>query len=880
MDKEKLNSLFNEVQEPVILTDQQGQVMFFNGLARRFFSYTDADNVYPSVFSLFDKSVHDTFRAFMSGKGSTKYGDTHEVKTSVLISSDITRSVSILISRVLQKEGPIFMIVVDVLEEASAEILTPVIEEEAADELRYFKLIAEHTDDVVCFYNQNFTFRYLSPSVSKVLGYAPEELVHQDIDMLVHPEDAQRIRELFFRARNEPVENTVCRVKAKDDRYLKVEISFKDLSETPSNILPFLTLLSTINPQQQVFPLSNLPDALLLLSKKNLLIVDANDRAAQLLAAPDKAALMGQPLSSFWEEASQDNFHQQNDLCYATEAQFTKYNQETFWGDVLVARWPSDQAQWLLRVNDITAHKATEQRLILEKEQAEQAMQSRENFLSLMSHEIRTPLNAMLGITHLMLESEPREDQKELLQTLEFSSNNLNMLVNDILSYAKLGSGAVTFEQKPFNLLEFVHGIKLTYKSLANAKGVTFRLLLEDEAPEVVIGDVNRLGQILNNLLNNAVKFTQTGQIVLSLYIMEEQDEQYQLLFEIADTGIGVPENKLSTIFDPYQQADEDIAKKFGGTGLGLSIVKNLVQLQNGKVEVSSRVGEGTTFKVQLPFAKPSSSEIRQENTPRQLLSEYQSLEGFKVLYVEDVIPNQLLIEGLSNKWKIDLDTALNGLEALEKVKQHHYDLILMDIHMPEMDGYETTAEIRKLHDPHYANIPIIALTASVSEKTKNYIQEAGMNDYVSKPINPRDLHQKLYQFSQTVPGVSKASAETPAQPTETPNFAQIRDLFTGDDQGYRQLLTQIRELMQETRNDVMEATREGQPEKLYLSIHKIISYTRLLKLERFNQLLTLVKSHVEERKIGVVEDIIQQIIAHFDTSIAAIHQEIETHSL
>ena len=876
MDKEKLNSLFNEVQEPVMLTDARGQVMFFNDFARQFFSYEEAEDMYPSVFSFFDKGIHDILRVFMSSEGSVKYGDTHEAKTLAFIRSDITQLVNILISRVSQKEGPIFIIVIDVEGVGAGATVTA----ETNDELRYFKLIAEYTDDVVCFYNHDLTFRYLSPSVDRVLGYAPEELVHQDIDVLIHLNDAQSIRELFFRARNEPVENTICRVKTKDDNYREVEVSFRILSESPKDILPFLTLLSTLNPQQLASPLNDLPDALLLLSKEDLLIVDANDRAAQLLAAPDKAALVGQPLSSFWKEASQDKFRHQNDLYYATEAQFTKHNQETFWGDVLVARWPSDRAQWLLRINDITERKSTEQRLILEKEQAEQAMQSRENFLSLMSHEIRTPLNAMLGITQLMLESEPREDQKELLQTLEFSSNNLNTLVNDILSYAKLGSGAVTFEQKPFNLLEFVHGIKLTYKNLANAKGVTFRLLLEDEAPEVVVGDVNRLGQILNNLLNNAVKFTQTGQIVLSLYIVRKEENQYQLLFEIADTGMGIPEDKLSTIFDPYQQADENIAEKFGGTGLGLSIVKNLVQLQNGKVEVSSAVGQGTTFKVQLPFTKPSPEDIQQENTPRQLLSEYQSLKGFKVLYVEDVVPNQLLMKGFSNKWKIDLDTALNGLEALEKVKQHHYDLILMDIHMPEMDGYEATAEIRKLHDPHYANVPIIALTASISEKTKNHIQEAGMNDYVAKPINPRDLHQKLYQFSQTALEVLETATEPLVESVDQPNFSQIRDLFVGDDQGYRQLLIQIRELMQETRSDITEATRAGQPEKLHLSIHKIISYTRLLELERFNQLLTLAKSHVEGQKINTVENLIRQISAHFDTSIKAIHQEIETHSL
>ena len=233
-----------------------------------------------------------------------------------------------------------------------------------------------------------------------------------------------------------------------------------------------------------------------------------------------------------------------------------------------------------------------------------------------------------------------------------------------------------------------VQGVKLTYQNLANSKGVKFRLLLEDNFPETVVGDANRLGQILNNLLNNALKFTNEGQIVLGGYVEDLSEDQCTLLFEVADSGVGIAADQLSRVFEPYQQAGADTERRYGGTGWGLSIVKTLVERQQGRGDGGQSRGHRNHLSDMAPL---SITHFPVRPDAPASLSDYASLGGLRVLYVEDTIPNQLLMEGFANRWDVSLDTALDGLIALEKIKQQHYDVILMDIQMPHMDGFEAT---------------------------------------------------------------------------------------------------------------------------------------------------------------------------------------------
>ena len=377
------------------------------------------------------------------------------------------------------------------------------------------------------------------------------------------------------------------------------------------------------------------------------------------------------------------------------------------------------------------------------------------------------------------------------------------------------------------------------------------------------------------------MKFTQQGQIVLSIHEESVQDDQRTLLFEITDTGVGIPADRLPVIFDPYQQASSDTAQQYGGTGLGLSIVKSLVERQGGKITLHSTEGEGTTFRVQLPFSVPE-GETKEEASPPEV-PVYCSLNGLRVLYADDVIPNQLLIEGLASQWDIVLDTALDGREALEKAKQHHYDVILMDIQMPTMDGYRAAQEIRKLSNAHYQRVPIIALSASVSDDIRHRIQQSGMNDYLPKPLDVCQLHTKLSEIAeqqQDLPKITTSDTGT-AELADSADFTQLRELYINDGEGYTRMLEQIGQLTVESEAAVLKAVREQDREALRFATHKMMSYVRMLKLQRVEELLGVAKQRVDRpAKKEIVQELIEQIQFHFDNIMATITQEIEVHTL
>ncbi len=593
----------------------------------------------------------------------------------------------------------------------------------------------------------------------------------------------------------------------------------------------------------------HLPDAILITDLQGKRLIDCNEGALALFGA-DKQTFIQHFAWSALVPDPEVRARLQTPNKAAGDFQYTTLQGNQFWGRTIsVPVRDAEDHFTLIQISDITRQKEQEKALLTAKETAEQTLKSREDFLSTMSHEIRTPLNAILGMTHLMLQKSPREDQKKLLQTLKFAGDNLVALINDILDYSKIEAGRLSLHRQDFNLKEFIHGVKLTYKNLANDKGLIFRLLLEEEVPVFVHGDMIRFGQILNNLLNNAIKFTEQGQVVVSVYAESESEQEYRLIFEVADTGIGIPQDKQQVIFDPYQQASADTTARFGGTGLGLSIVRHLIDLQAGELSLQSKEGEGTTFRVKIPFGKPENPTHKDENKNNAFIGEYSSLEGLRVLYVEDVIPNQLLMEGLCDHWKVDLDTALNGLEALEKVKNKQYDLILMDIQMPEKDGYETALEIRDLHDPHYRDIPIIALSASVSENTQKRIQEAGMNDYVPKPIDPKRLHEKLSRLSKPAPeqadSVTEVATPTITYQTDTPDFSQLHELYLGDDAGYVRILEQIYQLTLSSIAPMVSAMRDHNENLFRFTAHKIVSYVRLTKLQKLEALLEVAKDYL-----------------------------------
>ncbi len=368
---------------------------------------------------------------------------------------------------------------------------------------------------------------------------------------------------------------------------------------------------------------------------------------------------------------------------------------------------------------------------------AEDAVKAKQQFLSNMSHEIRTPMNAIIGFTKVVLKTDLSAKQKEYLTAIKMSGDALIVLINDILDLAKVDAGKMTFEQTPFKMAMSIAAMLHLFETKIQEKNLELVKEYDTNIPEVLIGDSVRLHQIILNLVSNAVKFTNEGKITASVRLKSEDEESVLLEFAVTDTGIGIADSKLDKIFENFQQASSGTSRLFGGTGLGLAIVKQLVESQGGKICVKSKVDEGSTFSFTLSFKKTKeAAEI--ENG---LVEVNREIKNIKVLVVEDIALNQLLMKTLLDDFGFERDIAGNGKIAIEKLQTKAYDIILMDLQMPEMNGFEATTYIRNTMK---LNVPIIALTADVTTVDLAKCKAVGMNDYIAKPVDERVLYSKI----------------------------------------------------------------------------------------------------------------------------------------
>ncbi len=379
--------------------------------------------------------------------------------------------------------------------------------------------------------------------------------------------------------------------------------------------------------------------------------------------------------------------------------------------------------------------------IILARQKAEDAAQSKQLFMSTMSHEIRTPLNEVIGITNLLLQGNPREDQMDYIKTLKFSGNHLLTLVNDVLDYNKMESGKIIFEQTQFNLSDFLNEIMRTYSFRSKAKDLSFDIKKADDLPIEVIGDPIRLNQILFNLLSNALKFTSHGSIQVIVKELNRTSNQSKIEFTVTDTGIGIPKDKHSFIFESFTQASSDTTRHFGGTGLGLAICKKLIVMQGGTITIESEPQKGSTFRFVLSFGI---SDKTIQSLAVDVPENYIGLEGKKILVAEDNKINFFVANKFLIGWGISVAHAENGQIALDFLEKEDFDLILMDLQMPVMDGIEATRIIRNSDNPQIKNIPIVALTAAIMSESHDKIQDLNINDYVLKPFKPHDLFERI----------------------------------------------------------------------------------------------------------------------------------------
>jgi len=457
---------------------------------------------------------------------------------------------------------------------------------------------------------------------------------------------------------------------------------------------------------------------------------------------------------------------------------------------------------------------------------AENAMKAKQQFLSNMSHEIRTPMNAIIGFTKVVLKTVINENQKEYLNAIKTSGDSLIVLINDILDLAKVDSGKMFFEQTPFKMSESISAIFQLFEIKTQENNTELVVEYDQKIPDVLLGDPMRLRQIILNLMSNAVKFTSGGKINASVRLLKQDKKKVTLEFAIADTGIGIPSANLSTIFENFQQASTGTSKMYGGTGLGLAIAKQLVESQGGSIAVKSKIDEGSTFSFIMSFQKTKDGVKETAETLNTTSESETESKNIKVLVVEDIALNQLLMKTLLDDFGFDCDIASNGKIAIEKLQNNNYDVILMDLQMPEMDGFEATDYIRNTMN---LNIPIIALTANVTTADLDKCKAVGMNDYISKPVEEKILYQKIVDL------VKKSTAVKSSQTKENSSSIERSEKLKCTDLSYlkqrtksnQKLLMEMISLYLEQTPSILSAMKQSVADKdwpsLYKAVHKLI---------------------------------------------------------
>lgn len=504
-------------------------------------------------------------------------------------------------------------------------------------------------------------------------------------------------------------------------------------------------------------------------------------------------------------------------------------------------------------VHDITQQKQQAQ-LIQQKEIAEKSAELKEKFLANMSHEIRTPINVVIGMAHLLENTTLNPKQTEYVRGLKLSSENLLRLVNNVLDFSKIESGKMELEEHPVKVQELIKNLTQTHLYKAKEKKIDLFAQLDFALPETIITDFVRLEQILNNLISNALKYTEKGEVIVSAKLVEEQADSATMLFKVTDTGIGIPKEKHETIFECFTQASEETTRLYGGTGLGLSIVKHLVELFKGKLFLQSEVGKGSTFGFEITFKKTAIAQKHQfaffENTEpiqnQQLHAPKKLTRTANILLVEDHEFNRIVASELLYKWSPDLSIqmATNGKEAIETLEQNPnfvYDLILMDISMPIMDGYQTAEYIRQQLPAPHKNTHIIAMTAHAFNKHAEKCFEVGMNDFITKPVSPEILYTKLNTFFQKLilnqPNtIAEPNATTqPNNPTQQPNSIitlNYIETLTGNNPNLK--LTMLETVFKGLPKDLQQLNTDIDNQNwqnLKQSAHKLKSTTQYLGL-------------------------------------------------
>lgn len=529
-------------------------------------------------------------------------------------------------------------------------------------------------------------------------------------------------------------------------------------------------------------------------------------------------------------------------------------------------------------VTYVQKNRAYRSALRIAKTEAETLAKAKETFLANMSHEIRTPMNAIAGFTNQVLQSKLTKKQTEQLQIVKKSSDHLLRIINDILDYSKIQSGKLGIEAVGFKPAELLKEAAHFMQAVADEKGLKIGTSIAKSVPTVCLGDPVRLRQIVLNLLGNAIKFTETGKITVSASAVKQGSDKVALQVSVQDTGAGIPDEKLKTIFNEFEQADTSISRKYGGTGLGLTISRKLVELQQGTIDISSKVGKGTKVSFIIPYRIGAETDIEIVDIADEQNGE---LNGINVLVADDELYNRLLIKTILEKWGINPVVVNNGKEAVAEVEKNNFDLILMDVRMPEMNGIEATKAIQHMADKSKASIPILALTATTRQTEVEECKAAGMIQVVSKPFNEGELYKLLVKLlhpeAETQENNGEGAAEKSAENNKY-NLDELKALANGDDAFVTEMVKVFINTTQAGIADMETALAEENWENLADFAHKIVPPCRHLQANTLLKKLKTIELLIrDERKTEGMHALVADAKTEAEEVIQLLQAELAT---
>ncbi|WP_183564563.1 PAS domain S-box protein [Mucilaginibacter sp. SP1R1] len=749
-DLETLSLVASKVSNGVVISNAADEVIWINDAFTKVTGYA-LDDVEDKYLGATLKGKPIDKAAIEKLEASIRNKESYEVELLINHKNGTSAWIAVVNSVIRNADGEIdkfIRIIIDITSRKKIE-----------QELEILSFAARKSPSGIFIRDNQGKMLWMNEALESIIGYSFEELegkamgnalVGEDTDLVIFEHAVQAVKE------NKPYEIEL-KIYKKDNTPRWVLISnsplFNEIGKVERQIGVMVDITERKKSQEELTKLSLVASS----TTSGIVINDSSGRVEWV--------------NNAFEQITGYNIHEVSgnhlgdvlkgeltDVASIQKARELSRNKQSFEVDLLIYRkdglplWISvinsviinsqgDIDKYIEVIIDITAKKKAEIELISAKEEALQLSRAKDMFISVMSHEIRTPLNAVIGMSHLLLDDDPLDTQKENLEILKFSAENLMTLINDVLDFTKIETGNIELEKGNLDIRELILSINNSMRYKADEKNIYLSQSIDNGIPATVIGDRARLCQILLNLVSNALKFTEQGGVNIDLKVIQETDKDVRIRFSVSDTGIGIAGNKLSTIFEQFKQAEADITRKYGGTGLGLAISKRLIELHDSRINVDSVPGQGSTFWFTITFNKIDSHLNSNSNNVETGLK-------INVLVVDDNQINRLLINKILKKWGADADFAENGIEAISKIEANRtYNVVLMDIHMPEMGGLEATQIIRSKADPYFQQLPIIALTASMLSNQMGEIGKAGMNDYILKPFDPKSLFDKLSRY-------------------------------------------------------------------------------------------------------------------------------------